>query len=326
MALPLSKVSAKTRASPRRTVTLSMPQLSLARPSRPPSAKRTAAVLLTGGEADGDVAVDSVGIAAAEAEVGRTLVDDAHVGGGGGVGHLHLQSGAAGVDDERLLGDDAGVACVVAHGEEHAGGRTEVGAGELDHLADVGRRPRRHWPGCLCRARLARPVRVAVGMANAVAVDIDHEDLALGGGDIELAVGGEGQACDLVLVDALAGEVDAAQFGEGAVGVDEVLDELRAAVDRAEPQVPGGVLDGQAGPGLHVDAGGGAGDLVAGDGVDGDHVVGGAAVVARDEEQAAGRVERPGGEVVVDPERQAGDHRAGGRVHGPSRGRCWGSR
>ena len=48
LAVPDSKLSENTVVAPRRTSTLSMPQLSSARPCSPPSAKRTLAVLALG--------------------------------------------------------------------------------------------------------------------------------------------------------------------------------------------------------------------------------------------------------------------------------------
>ncbi len=68
----------------------------------------------------------------------------------------------------------------------------------------------------------------------------------MGGRDIEIACDIEGKARDLVIVDALEGEVDGPQHGAGAGQFDHIV-----ALVRTVPDVAGDRIDGEAGlPGV----------------------------------------------------------------------------
>ena len=263
-----------------------------------------------GREAHADVAVNGVGVAA-EAQVARALVDHAQVARGGRVGHHHLQPRACGVDDQRGLRDDPGVARVVPRVEQHPCARTEVGAGELDHLPDVGRRQGRVGRHTRCRAgqHLAQRGR---GHRHRVQAQINPVDLPLGGRGPQAAIRREGQPGDLVLVEPLAACVHPAQLGEHARGPDAVLHHLGPAVGRAQPQVPVRRVDRQPRPALDVERRrdfrklGPRGRTQLHDGV---------AVLRTQVQVPVARAVRPGREVVVAVQRQARNHRLRARVH-----------
>ena len=264
-----------------------------------------------GREAQRDVAVHRIGVAV-KAQVDRALVDHAHIARGGQVGHQHLQPRAASVDDQRRLRHHPGVARVVADVEQHPRAGAKVRAVQLDDLAHVGRRQRsvgRH-------TAVGRGQHLAErggGHRRRVGLGVELVDLALCRGDPEGARRVERQPRDLVLVDALQRGVHAPQLGQQPRAVDAVLHQLRPAVGRAQPQVPGGRVDRQPRPRLDVERRGDRRHLrTRGRAQLNDPVA--RPVVLRQVDVAVGRVERRPRQVVVAVQHQAGDHQARGRV------------
>jgi hypothetical protein len=300
--------------APLRTTTLSMPQLSLAQVLQPAvgEADAGAAVGLRG-EGHRHLAVNRVDPGPAvvgEAQRLQPAVDHPHIAGGGQVGHAHLQPGAVGADQQRVDRHHAGGACGIAGAEQHRGAGVEVRPAQLDDLAHVG--------------RSLRPIgwRAVAGQADdgieprglrrrPVAVRVDLVDHALRAGHQQLAVGIEGQAGDLGVVHQLAAQVDRAQ--QRAVAVD--LEQRTALVVPAHPQMAAERVDGDARMGLDVGTGRqcDAGQHRAAGWVDLLDVVG---VVGQHQQAAGAGVEDPARQVVVAPERAAGDDCAAGRVDG----------
>ena len=264
------------------------------------------------GKAQGDVAVDRVGIAA-EAQVAGALVDHPHVPGAGQVRHLHLQPRARVVDDQRGLRDDPGVALVVPDVEQHPRARPKIAAHQFDHLAHIGRR----------QPRIGRHARAGAGVdlaergrqhGHRVHRRLDAVELALCGGDPQGAVRGEGQARDLVLVEVLAARVQAAQLRQHPAGPDLVLHQLRPPVGRAQPQVAGGGVHRQPRVRLDVERRRDHPNLRPGHRAQLDEAVA-RPVVLGQVNVPVGRVERRPRQVVVGVQRQPRDHRPGRRVH-----------
>ena len=264
-----------------------------------------------GGKVQRDVAVHRVEVTG-EAEVAGALVDHPHVAGGGEVGHQHLQPCAVGVDGERRDRGHAGVAAVVAGVEQHAGAGAEVAADQLDHLADIGRGLRRVGGDAVGDTGDDLGQRGG-GHRRAVQRRVDAVHLALGRRHVELAAGAEGQAGDLGLVEALGAGVDPPHLGERAGAGALQFQQLRPAVDRAQPEMPGRRVDRQPGPALHVDRRHPRPQLRAGGGVELDDAGAGAAVLG-DEQMPGGRVVHARREVVVGAQHDAGEDRAVGGV------------
>ena len=245
-----------------------------------------------------------------EAQWLQPAVDHPHIAGGGQVGHAHLQAGAVGADQQRVDRHHAGGACGIARAEQHRGAGVEVRPAQLDDLAHVGRGLARI--GWRAVAGQADDGIEPCGLRRRpVAVRVDLVDHALRAGHQQLAVGIEGQAGDLGVVHQLAAQVHRAQ--QRAVAVD--LEQRAALVVRAHPEVVRGRIDGQSGMRIQVDVVAQVARLehLAGDRVDLHQVV---PVACEYQQMARAGIEHPARQVVVAPERAAGDDCAAGRIDG----------